>query len=206
MIKKTDAIRIVSINMPDASVILHDKTIERKWGWLFFWARRPDPQSASAPMHGMYIVNREDGTGLAPDQNAAPASVIAAHERALLGGEVVGRVKMLLGASFDLDAALFQGLRFPISAAEAANVHRTWSDAAMKNYRLADVEVNGERIVRDVTFDRDSGIAVLVDGKPLVDRLELFGCAVTRMLELGTDMKDRKVSEAQRNAFASPAV
>jgi hypothetical protein len=203
MIRKTEAIKFVTQGLPRGSVLLRTRTIEKKWGWLFIW-QAPQGGAESVPV----IVNRADGALFRGSPGESAGDTIARYERGLLGGPVMGRVRMWLGASFDLDTPSFEGLRFPRNETEAHEVLKHWrgQHRTERNYRLADVEINGEWVLREVRFDRDTGIAVLVEDQPLHARLELFGANITRILELESDMKDRKVTEGQRNAFSSPHV
>ena len=203
MINKSEAIKYMTQGLPRGSVLLRERTIERRWGWMFFW-QGPRPETATEPV----IVSRADGALFHAAPGESPAQAIARYERGLLGGPVFGRLRRWMGNGFELDTPRFEGLRFPRDAVEAREAFEQWQQRhrTERNYRVADVEINGEWVLRDVRFNRDTGIAVLVNEQPLDDRLELFGARITRILELESDMKDRKVTEAQRNAFSSPGV
>jgi hypothetical protein len=91
--------------------------------------------------------------------------------------------------------------QMPKSAAEARLISQSWLQLGGRSYFIADVVLDRRILLKYVTFDADTGIAISMGDQWLGDLPEYFGRRITGLLRV-RDPEGIHASYAEREAFA----
>ena len=92
----------------------------------------------------------------------------------------------------------------PTDVKQAASVHRMWDARNGRYYLTADVVLGDGMFLRDVTFDGDSRVAVMVGDRPLSELPAYFGKRIAdcfTVADCATGTLRFRADEERRAAF-----
>ncbi|MBI2395223.1 MAG: hypothetical protein HYV09_36980 [Deltaproteobacteria bacterium] len=171
MITREQARAQVASGLPGEWVLDDEATIERPWGWVFFYvARSGEPLFGNAPV----FVDRE-GRVLEESGTAMPVEYyIDRLER----GSLLQRLRRALSP-----LPRSPTLRFPTSFKEAQRVFRRWDRLNGRYFVIADVRT-AARVLPRVTFDAHTNIAVTFEDTPLAHHPQLWSVPIVEVLRV----------------------
>lgn len=184
------------------TAVLDDATLERDWGWVFVvnsaeYARTRDHDRMLYGV-GPAVVERAAGDVFWYPSSIPSVHAVAAHEQRREGWLAWASRRLRL--RFRSRPAR-RGPRMPVSRDEADLVYGAWDRRNGRAFAVCDVALDDGALLRDVTFDTETWVAVEAQGRPVPFRAALWGRAIARHLVLA-EGSTVHADAAERERFA----